>query len=41
MSQTLPLGGFKLVENNSQFSKGSIENYNEHTDDKYFQERDI
>ena len=33
MSQTLPEGGFKRVENTSQFSREIIENYNEDNDE--------
>ena len=36
MSQKLPVGGFKLVENISQSSKDFIENYNEDSDEGYF-----
>ena len=36
MSQKLPVGGFKLVENTSQFSKDFIENYNEDSDELMF-----
>ena len=36
MSQKLSLGGFKLVENRSQFNKDVLENYNEDRDERYF-----
>ena len=36
MSQKLSLGGFKLVENRSQFNKDVPENYNEDSDERYF-----
>ena len=36
MSQKLSLGGFKLVENRSQFNKDVPENYNEDSDERHF-----
>ena len=33
MSETLPEGGFKRVENTSQFSREFIENHNEDNDE--------
>ena len=41
MSQNLSIGGFKGVENTSQFSKDFLENYNEDTDEEYFLKVDI
>ena len=40
MSQKLPVGNFKQVENTSQFGKDFIENYNEDCDEQYFLEVD-
>ena len=36
MSQNLSLGGFKLVENRSQYNKDVLENYNEDSGERYF-----
>ena len=41
MSQKLLIGGFKWVENTSQFSKDFIDNFNEDNDEGYFLEVDI
>ena len=41
MSQTLPISGFKWVENTFQFSKDFIQNYNEDSDKGYFLEVNI
>ena len=40
MSQNLPIGGFMLAENTSQFSK-DLKKYNEDSDKGYFQEVDV
>ena len=39
-SQKLPVGGFRLVENTSQFNKDFMKNYSE-DDDGYFLEVDV
>ena len=41
MSQKLPVNGFKLVEDLSQFSKSFIKNYDENSDKGYFLEVDV
>ena len=41
MSQKLPLGSFKWVENTSKFSKDFLDNYNEDSDEGYFLEVDV
>ena len=41
MSQKLPVGGFKSVENTSQFDKGLIKNCNEDNDEIYILEVDV
>ena len=41
MSRKLLVGGFKWVENTSQFIKDFIENYNEDSDEGYFPEVDV
>ena len=38
MSQKLPIDGFKLGENTSQFDKDFIENYIEDSNERYFLE---
>ena len=40
ISQTLPAGGFKWVENASQFAKDSMKSYNEESDEGCFLEAD-
>ena len=41
MSQKVPVGGFKRVENTSQFSWDYIENPNEDSDGGFFIEVDV
>ena len=41
MSQKLPLGGFKWIEDASLFKKFFIKNYNEDSDIEYFIEADV
>ena len=41
MSQKLPVNGFKLVEDLSQFNKSFIKNYDENSDKGYFLEVDV
>ena len=41
MSQKVPVGGFKCVENTSQFSRDYIENHNEDSDGGFFIEVDV
>ena len=41
MSQKLPLGGFKWVEETSQFNKGFIKIYTEDSDRGYFIETGV
>ena len=41
MSQKLPVNGFKLVEDLSQFNKIFIKNYDENSDKGYFLEVDV
>ena len=41
LSQKLPLGGFKWVEETSQFNKSLIKSYNEDSDTGYFLEVDV
>ena len=41
MSRKLLVGGFKWVENTSQFIKDFIENYNEGSDEGYFPGVDV
>ena len=41
ISQKLPAGGFKWVENASQFAKDSMKSYNEESDEGCFLEADI
>ena len=41
MSQKLPVGGFKCIENTFRFSKDFIKNYNEDSDEGYFPKVDV
>ena len=41
MSQNIPADGFRWVEDIFYFIKGFIENYNEESDIRYFQEVDV
>ena len=41
ISKTLPLSGFKWVENTSQVNKAFIEKYNKDSDENYFLEVDV
>ena len=41
MSQTLPVNGFRWVENTSQFNKDFTKSYNEERDIGYFLEADV
>ena len=41
ISLRLPVGGFKWVENTSQFDRDVIEYYNEDSDGGYFLEVDV
>ena len=41
LSQKLPLGGFKWVEETSQFNKSLIKSYNEDSGTGYFLEVDV
>lgn len=41
MSQKLPVGVFKWVDNMSQFSKDYIDNYNDDNEEEYFLEVDV
>ena len=41
MSQKLPVNGFELVEELSQFNEDFITNYNESSDEGYFLEVDV
>ena len=41
MSQTLPVNGFKWVEETSPFNEDFIKNYNEDSDTRYFIETDF